>query len=69
MEKMDKDRATSYKVFYNQEIIKRLVEKHGFTSRFIYASLRGHRTSESSTKIVSDYKKMESEIIKTLKKL
>lgn len=54
---------------YNREIIRRLREKHGFTSRFIYASLRGDRTSESAEKIVEDYKKMEIEINKTLQKL
>jgi hypothetical protein len=53
----------------NPIILKRLKEKYGFTSRFIYQSIRGDRTSESSTKIVEDYKKMKSEINKTLQKL
>ena len=53
----------------NKEILKRLKEKHGFTSRFVYASIRGERTSESATKIVADYKKMVIEINKTLNKL
>lgn len=65
------DKSTKQKEYYkyNSDIIKRLREKHGFTSRFIYASLRGERNSESSIKIVEDYKKMESEIKKTLQKL
>lgn len=66
---MDKSKKTKQYFTYNRDIIKRLKEKHGFTSRFIYASLRGERTSESSDKIVKDYKKMESEINKTLKQL
>lgn len=66
---MSKDRKTKQYAVYNKAIIKRLREKHGFTSHFIYASLRGDRTSESSSKILEDYKKMESEINKTLNKL
>lgn len=66
---MDKNKKTKQYFTYNRDIIKRLKEKHGFTSRFIYASLRGERTSESSDIIVKDYKKMESEINKTLKQL
>ena len=53
----------------NKEVLKRLKEKHGFTARFIYASIRGERTSESSTKILNDYKKMNLEINKTLQKI
>ncbi len=53
----------------NPIILKRLKEKHGFTSRFIYMSLRGERISESSTKIVADYNKMKIELIKTINKL
>lgn len=65
------DKTTKQKEYYtyNRDIIKRLREKHGFTPRFIYASLRGDRTSESAGKIVEDYKKMEKEINKTLQKL
>ncbi len=65
------DKATKQKEYYtyNRDIIKRLREKHGFTPRFIYASLRGERNSESSITIVEDYKKMEKEINKTLQKL
>lgn len=66
---MDKDTKKTDYYTYNRDIIKRLREKHGFTPRFIYASLRGERSSESSIKIVEDYKKMEKEINKTLQKL
>jgi len=66
---MSKDTQKKQNKIYNPEILTRLKEKHGFTSRFIYASLRGERNSESSIKIVEDYKKMEAEIKKTLKKL
>lgn len=66
---MNKSTKTKQYFTYNRDIINRLKEKHGFTSRFIYASLRGERTSESSDIIVKDYKKMESEINKTLKQL
>ena len=53
----------------NPIILKRLKEKHGFTSRFIYMSIRGERISESSTKIVADYNKMKIELNKTINKL
>ena len=53
----------------NKEVLKRLKEKHGFTSRFVYAAIRGERTSESATRIVEDYKKMNIEINKTLQKI
>ncbi len=66
---MSKGRKTKPYAIYNKSIIKRLKEKHGFTSTFIYASLRGDRTSESSNKICKDYKLMEIEVNKTLKKL
>lgn len=66
---MNKDKETTPYYTYNKAIIARLKQKHGFSSRFIYASLRGERTSESSTEICKQYKKMESEINKTLNKL
>lgn len=53
----------------NPIILKRLKEKHGFSSRFIYMSIRGERTSESSSKIVDDYKNMTLEIKKVIEKL
>lgn len=53
----------------NPIILKRLKEKHGFSSRFIYMSIRGERTSESSVKIVDDYKNMTVELNKIIEKL
>lgn len=53
----------------NPIILKRLREKHGFSSRYIYMSIRGERTSESAVKIVADYNKMKIELNKTINKL
>ena len=66
---MDKSTKQKQYYLYNKDIIKRLQEKYGFTPRFIYASLRGDRTSESSARICEDYKRMEREINKILKGL
>jgi len=66
---MSKDRKTKPYAVYNKAIIKRLREKFGFTPHFIYASLRGDRTSESSAEICKAYKTMETEMNKTLQKL
>ena len=66
---MDKCRKNKPYNVYNKNIIKRLKSKYGLTSTFIYASLRGDRVSETSIKICEDYKKMETEINKTLKQL
>ncbi|RLJ34194.1 MULTISPECIES: hypothetical protein [Chryseobacterium] len=63
---MDKDKKTKQYNGYNKDIIRRLKQKHGFTARFIYASLRGNRTSDSSTKIVDDYNKMKKAIQQVL---
>ena len=66
---MSKDMKRKVYEPINKEILERLKQKHGFTSRFIYAAIRGERNSESATKILQDYKKMKSEINKTLQKL
>lgn len=66
---MNKDSKRKVHEPIGKEILKRLKEKHGFTSRFIYAAIRGERTSESASKIVEDHKKMIIEINKTLNKL
>ena len=66
---MDKsNKKAPYKI-YNPAIIKKLVDKYGVTRQFIGASIRGDRTSETSTKICEDYKQMEIEINKTIKEL
>lgn len=54
---------------YNPVIIKKLVEKYGFSIQFIGQSLRGERTSDSSLKICEDYKLIEGEINKIIDKL
>lgn len=66
---MDKSKKKSIYQSYNPAIIKKLKEKYGMTTQFIGASLRGDRTSDTSTKICEDYKTMETEINKTLNKL
>ncbi|GEM55278.1 hypothetical protein B0A58_07260 [Flavobacterium branchiophilum NBRC 15030 = ATCC 35035] len=66
---MSKDMKRKVYEPINKEVLERLKQKHGFTARFIYASIRGDRTSDSATKILEDYKKMKSEINKTLQKL
>lgn len=62
------NKKSEYKT-YNPAIIKKLVEKYGLTTQFIGASLRGDRTSRTSTQICEDYKLMEKEINKTLNNL
>ncbi|QZO87750.1 hypothetical protein [Riemerella anatipestifer] len=66
---MDKStKRKSYNI-YNKDIIRRLRKKYGTSPHFIYASLRGDRTSETSIKICEDYRKAKIEINKTLAKL
>lgn len=64
---MNKNKQKAPYKIYNPAIIKKLIEKYGVTRQFIGASLRGDRTSETSTKICEDYKKMEIEVNKTIK--
>lgn len=66
---MDKNTKQKQYYTYNRDIVKRLRQKYGFTPNFIYASLRGDRVSESSIKIVEDYKIMQREINNILKTL
>lgn len=63
------DKSTKTYNTYNKDIIRRLKKKYGTSPHFIYASLRGDRTSETSIKICEDYKKAEQEINKTLQKI
>ncbi|MBP7174576.1 MAG: hypothetical protein KBA33_11020 [Cloacibacterium sp.] len=63
------DKSTKTYNTYNKDIIKRLRKKYGTSPHFIYASLRGDRTSETSIKICEDYKVAEKEINKTLQKI
>lgn len=66
---MDKSKQKKDYASYNPAIIKKLKEKYGLTTQFIMASLRGDRTSDTSTEICKDYKLMEAEITKSLEKL
>lgn len=54
---------------YDTSIMRKLREKYGLTTQFIGQSLRGERTSDTSLKICEDYKKMQSEINKSLENL
>lgn len=66
---MSKNKQKKEYASRNPAIIQRLKEKYGLTTQFINASLRGDRTSETSSEICKDYKLMEEEINKTIKKL
>jgi uncharacterized protein YlxP (DUF503 family) len=54
---------------YNPAILKRLKEKYNVTVQFITASIRGDRNSNTSIDICADYKKMENEVNKAIKKI
>jgi hypothetical protein len=66
---MDKNKQKKTLASYKPAITQKLKQKYGVTIQFINASLRGDRTSETSTKICQDYKIMEIEITKSLEKL
>ena len=66
---MDKSSKKKPYSQYNPAIIKQLKHKYGLTTQFIGQSLRGDRNSDTSIKICEDYKQMEREINKTLRKL
>ena len=66
---MNKSKQIRKYEVYNKAIITRLKEKYGFTGVFIYASLRGARTSEMSIRICEDYRKMEQEVNNAIKNL
>ena len=65
---MDKD---NQKMKYNKYItvvINRLKDKYGLSTQFIHQSLRGDRVSETSEKIVAEYKLLSAEVQKALNK-
>jgi len=66
---MNKNKQKNERPTYKPVIIQKLKEKYGVTVQFINASLRGDRTSETSTQICKDYKLMEKEINKTIQNL
>lgn len=53
---------------YNQLVVKRLVEKHGFSKYYIHQCIRNERTSETSDKIRKDYAEMCKEVEAVLNK-
>lgn len=53
---------------YNQLVVKRLIEKHGFSKYYIHQCLRKERNSESSDKIRKEYEVMCKEVDQVLNK-
>ncbi len=49
-------------------VINRLKDKYGLSTQFIHQSLRGDRVSETSEKIVAEYKLLSAEVEKALNK-
>lgn len=66
---MNKNKQKKEYASYNPAIIKKLKAKYGLSTQFIGQSLRGDRSSDTSIKIVEDYKIMEKEIEKSLTNL
>lgn len=65
---MNKDNEKGKYNKYIPIIINRLKDKYGLSTQFIHQSLRGDRTSETSEKIVAEYKLLASEVEKVLRK-
>jgi hypothetical protein len=53
---------------YMTVVINRLKDKYGLSTQFIHQSLRGDRVSETSEKIVAEYKLLSAEVEKALNK-
>ncbi len=53
---------------YVSVVINRLKDKYGLSTQYIHQSLRGDRVSETSEKIVADYKLLVAEVEKALLK-
>ena len=53
---------------YVTVVINRLKDKYGLSTQFIHQSLRGDRVSETSEKIVAEYKLLSAEVEKALNK-
>ena len=54
---MDKSKKKKYNK-YNASVINALIEKHGFSGRYIRQCVSGERTSLSADKIRKDYQSM-----------
>lgn len=62
---MDKNKKTRSN--YNEEILKQLMKKYGFTKSYIQKSIRGDRTGTIPLKIQEEYKALDSETKKVIK--
>ena len=65
---MNKDNQKKKYNKYITVVINRLKNKYGLSTQFIHQSLRGDRVSETSEKIVADYKLLSAEVEKALLK-
>jgi hypothetical protein len=65
---MNKDNQKRKYNKYVTVVINRLKDKYGLSTQFIHQSLRGDRVSETSEKIVAEYKFLSAEVEKALKK-
>ncbi len=65
---MDKDNQKKKYNKYITVVINRLKDKYGLSTQFIHQSLRGDRVSETSEKIVAEYKLLSAEVQKALNK-
>jgi hypothetical protein len=66
---MNKDNQKKKSNKYISVVINRLKNKYGLSTQFIHQSLRGDRVSETSEKIVAEYKILAAEVEKALNKL
>lgn len=65
---MNKDNQKKKYNSYVSVVINRLKDKYGLSTQYIHQSLRGDRVSETSEKIVADYKLLVAEVEKALNK-
>jgi hypothetical protein len=65
---MNKDNQKKKYNKYVSVVINRLKDKYGLSTQYIHQSLRGDRVSETSEKIVADYKILVKEVEKALLK-
>jgi hypothetical protein len=65
---MNKDNQKKKYNKYVSVVINRLKDKYGLSTQYIHQSLRGDRVSETSEKIVADYKLLVAEVEKALLK-
>ncbi|CAN1502497.1 hypothetical protein MCEGE10_00543 [Flavobacteriaceae bacterium] len=65
---MNKDNQKKKYNKYVSVVINRLKDKYGLSTQYIHQSLRGDRVSETSEKIVADYKLLVAEVEKALRK-